>query len=102
MVNRIFSRTQKWFYRATDEQKSWIYLIISVLGSCFIYLIIKNEFSLLYVIPALFLIKARLCGWTEPADRKMRPIFKKILLVMFILWFILLMIELILRFTGTI
>lgn len=100
MVNRIFSPIQEWFTKKTDDQKGWICLIISVLVSCIIYFIIKNEFSSLYFISAMFIVRARLY-WIRPYERKIRPIFKKILFVMFILWLILLTIELILRFTGT-
>jgi len=101
MVKPILPRIQRWLIRRTDNQKGWICFAISFVGTYLIYFVIKSGFSLLYIIPSLFLAKSYIY-WIEPPQRKIRPIFKKILFVMFILWLILLMIELILRFTGTI
>ena len=101
MINLPFSRIQEWFRKRTDRQKGDLWFIISVINYLLIYLLIgKSLFSFLSVIPAICFIKAGLYWWTEPSQRKISPIFKKILFVMFVIWLVFLAIELILRFTG--
>lgn len=100
MIDYSFPRIQKWFHKRTEKQKGDLWFVVSLITYFMIYLLIgKNPFSFLSVIPALCFIKAGLYWWIDSSQRKLRPLFKKILLILFVLWLILLSIELILRFT---
>ena len=92
-VNSIIS----WFKARTNNQKGWLYFATSFLITYLIYFILKSGFSLLYVIPLIFFVKAHIYWSCTPPEASIRPVFKKILFIMFILWIILLGIEFYLR-----
>ena len=60
----------------TDKRKGWILIGIGVIGYLIVWLLIRNRFSPMYGIPAIPLIWGRILLTTEPWERKARPVFK--------------------------
>lgn len=83
------------FQNRTDNQKGWILFAVGMLLSYMFRVLF--QMTLLYVISSLCIIWAGVYWFLAPDKRLIRPIFKKILLVLFILWLILLGVEFYLR-----
>ena len=100
MIKQIIYRTSNLIRKMTDTQKAYLWIIASLLVYYFLYFLLRKTFSFLYVIPLACFIKGFLY-WQPPYKREIKPIFKKTLVVMFILWLILLIIEFYLRISHT-
>lgn len=95
MIKQTVHFLRGWFKNRTDDQKGWISFAFGVLLS-YIFRVLF-QMTLLYVISSLFIIWGGIYWFLDPAKRHIRPIFKKILLVMFTFWLIFLVVEFYLR-----
>ena len=76
----------------TDEQKGWLLMGVGALGYVVVWLLIGKSFSFMYGIPAVPLVWGRTLTTTKPEERRARPLFKVLgllLLLLFLLMIVL-------------
>lgn len=99
MIKNVICGIKKRYGQKTDVQKAYLCIAVSFMTYYFFYLSVKKAFTFLYVIPLIYFVKAFIY-WQPIQQRKINPIIKKIIFIMFISWLTLLIIELSLRLTG--
>ncbi len=70
----------------TDKRKGWFLIGISLIGYTIVWALIRNRLSLLYGIPTIPLIWGRILLTTEPSERRARPVFKVIGIILAVLF----------------
>jgi quinol-cytochrome oxidoreductase complex cytochrome b subunit len=70
----------------TDKRKGWFLIGISLIGYLIVWVLIRNRLSLLYGIPTIPLIWGRMLLTTEPSERRARPVFKVIGIILVVLF----------------
>ena len=70
----------------TDNQKGWSLMGIAVAGYSIVWFIIRQRVSLMYGIPAIPLIWGRIILNTTPEERRARPVFKALRIVLIVLF----------------
>jgi quinol-cytochrome oxidoreductase complex cytochrome b subunit len=70
----------------TDKRKGWFLIGISLIGYLIVWVLIRDRLSLLYGITTIPLIWGRILLTTESSERRARPVFKVIGIILVVLF----------------